>query len=388
VAEEQNPDQLSMASKPQSGMGKMIWILLLCAVVAGGALWYFRNEAPHPPKPPVRTETQMRLQLPAPPPQSRAVTDNATDAPATNATDTLPASQPATPPATTEATDAPDVGRVMPKVEDDSVIRLAFIEDLTRYLADAYYPANSGPAKGEHGVLSKGPKMLNMHYGVEMTGLEWSGDDLEKGRRSILRYALNPTMVDALYHLYVDRFMDSLQRAAKRMVRTVEGEERPLTRMEIKEMHHLLALRAQATAGVLRACVVMEDGMSRVEALHAATKQALAANQTFQTALLQYQEASDAKKDSKVIAKARTAMDVAGKTYQQAIIQRERTRESLANQLRKNKWVAQQSDDANIYVAQWAYRRMLDNDRIFPALMAVHDVLIDLAERLEKKAAL
>lgn len=400
MADNRNDNSISMATKPQSGKGKFVWILLILAIVAGGAVWMLRDtQQPSTPQP-TPEQSQMRLQLPAPPPQNTA---SAQSQNGTNGTQNLADGMVATgqntptdgesPNASTAAEQSAesggtaDVGRVMPRVQDDSVIRLNFIEDMAHYLADAYYPAGSGPAKGDSGELAKGPKMLNMHYGVEMTGLTWSGDDIKKGRQSVLRYVLNSTMADALYRLYVDRFMEALQKEAKRLVRTVDGEERPLTRMEIKEMHLLLSRKVMATAGVIRACVVMEDAMARVDALHAATKTALEANQEFQVALLRYQQAAEGS-DAKKTAAARAAMDASGKTYQQAIMQRERTRESLANQLRKYKWVSMQDDNANIYIAQWVFRRMQENPRVFPALMTVQEKLLDLAERMEKRSAL
>lgn len=389
-----------MAPKPASGNKRLLTIILLCAVAAG-AFWMFRDtarELTSPPPPPVE-QGQMRLQLP-----TQAVTNstgNATvsvtggtalqqppiDAPA--AASSAPAALETATTSGPTASGDQNLGRVMPKVVDDSVITIHFIDDLARYLADSYHPAGSGPAKGDTGIVVAGTKMLNMHYGVELTGLTWSGDDIGKGRQSVLRYVLNPTMAEALYKLYADRFMAALQAEAKQLVRNVEGEERKLTRMEIKEMHHLLSVKVQATAGVLRACVLMEDAMPRVEALHTATRKALDANQKFQVTLHQYQESTEAApKDAKAISKAKVSMDAAGKTYQQAIIQRERTRESLANALRKYKWVAMQDDGTNIYIAQWVYRRLQDNPRAFPAIMTLHEDLLDLAERMEKKAAL
>lgn len=398
MADTQRPDKITMAPKPSSGNKRLLWILLICAVAAG-AFWMFRDSAREltRPAPPPVDQGQMRLQLPTPPQTTVNGTANATSQSAGAAMSGGETSAAAVTgnavsaqTAETATGEAQNVGRVMPKVQDDSVITLSFVSDLARYLADSYYPAGTEAAKKEDtGVLVTGTKALNMHYGVEMTGLTWSGDDIRKGRQSILRYVLTPTMTDALYNLYADRFMAALQEEARQIIRNVEGEERNLTRMEIKEMHHLLSTKVQATAGVLRACVLMEDAMAKVEALHASTKKSLEANQQFQTALLRYQELSEADaKDAKAIAKAKTAMDSAGKTYQQAIMQRERTRESLANALRKYKWVSMQDDGTNVYIAQWVYRRVQDNPRVFPAIMSMHENLLDLAERMEKKAAL
>lgn len=402
MAEEQNPEKISMAPKPESGNKKLALILVTCAILAAGAFWLLREPIKTALNKPAPTpvNSQMRLQLPGPPPMAESNATNSSadmlamgNATMTNGTavrtDSPAGVSPGANKAGSKASSASqNVGRIMPRVEDDSIIRISFIEDLARYLAESYYPAHSGPAKGDNGVLVNGAKSLNMNYGVKMTGLVWSGDDIQKGHQSVLRYALTPTMTDALYRLYVDRFMHELQKQAKLLVRNVEGEDRPLTRMEIKEMHHLLSQKVMATAGILRACSLMEDAMPRIEMLHTATRDALKANQAFQITLLQYQELSEAAKDTKAIAKARAGMDASGKAYQQAIIQRERSRESLANALRKYKWAPLQDDNTNVYIAQWVYRRVEDNPKVFPALMTLHEKLLDLADRLDKKAAL
>jgi len=377
------------SAKPggKPGGKKRLTIIILVALLALAAIGVMREnmrkEAPD--------EGQMRVQLPgsAQPDNALAVPEDATNSTGNATAQRPPAGeqpaqtgQPAAQPADAH------VGVVMPKVDSDSVILPLFIEDLAKYLVSGYYPASASPATEKGGVISLGPKNLNMRYGVDMTGLSWSGDDVRKGRQSVLRYILTPTMADALYRLYVDKFMSAVEAEAKQLVRDVEGEERPLTRREIKEMHLLLAQKVMATAGVLRACAIMEDAMVRVDSLHMATRAAFSANERFQVTLHQYQELADNGGDPASIADAKKAMDTAGKTYQQAIMQRERTKESLANALRKYKWVSMQDDAANIYVAQWVYRRVQDNPRVFPALMTVHERLLDLAERLEKRSAL
>ncbi len=395
-----NAGQHSPTAAKPSKKGAGVWIgILFCAIIIA-AYWLLMHRGAEQNAAAPETG-QMRVQLPAPPPGAREDTSAARQHNSANATDSNATAQTAsavtagtpalpadTPSSDTASAATANIGRVMPPVREDSVVTPAFVDDLAAYIVAAYYPASAPPAPAEHGVLTLSPKSANKRYGADMTGLTWSGDDLHKGRQSVLRYVLTPTMVDALYRLYADSFMDALQRHARKAVRTVEGYERPLTRMEIKEMHQLLAYKVQATAGVLRACAVMEDAMPRVDAMLASARAALSANQTFQEALHAYQQLDDGKHNTATLTAARKRMDDAGKTYQQSIMQRERTKESLANALRKYAGVGQQDDAANLYVAQWVYRRVQDDPRVFPAIMAIHDNLADLSERLEKRAAL
>ena len=47
-----------------------------------------------------------------------------------------------------------------------------------------------------------------------MTGLAWIGDDLPAGRTAALNHLFTPGMLDAIYRLYVDRFMEAVNRSA------------------------------------------------------------------------------------------------------------------------------------------------------------------------------
>ena len=94
----------------------------------------------------------------------------------------------------------------LPKVTEDSRVRPQFVEDLAAYLVSRFRPGQSG------GELRVSVQDLNQRYGVRLPGPEEQG---KAGREAILRYAFHPAMLQGLYGLYVERFLESLERGRR-----------------------------------------------------------------------------------------------------------------------------------------------------------------------------
>lgn len=220
----QDGSLLDMPRPPKRKRSKLVWVFLLAVLVAGVALWQLRDLVLRdavPDRQANMTGTEAAILGP-----------NATNG-------TLPSMVPmdgdaaAGAPADANATaGAPGVNATSPDgafAQDDAVVRFAFAEDMANWLVENYYPKGTHMEARTSGWVAPSLKSTNMRYGVNMTGLSWSGDDISAGRASVLDYAFTPAMLEALQRLYADRFMAAMATAAAAAKVTDKGRERPLT---------------------------------------------------------------------------------------------------------------------------------------------------------------
>lgn len=261
---------------------------------------------------------------------------------------------------------------------EDAVVRAAFTEDLAPWLVSLYYPQKSHPQARKSGIVLADISRINQRYGIQMTGLSWSGDSIHEGRASVLEYIFMPSMIDSLYALYVDRFMESIAIA----VASPRADGTILTEAQREEMYTLYAQHLRSYASALDGIVRM-NGLSRsVEAWQLTTDKALEANADFTAKLFDYESARDAGKSAEA-AEARKKMDAAGKAYQQAIIMRERARESLAESLRSSVNARRLDESSLLYLATWVKRRLDVSPQNKESLQSISSALKDLATRFD-----
>lgn len=290
--------------------------------------------------------------------------------------------------ATTNTTDVEPVTPVHKKVTEDTVVLPTFITDLSHLLVNSYHPKGSHPAASNESKLLLDAKVINVHYGVEMTGLSWSGDDLAIGRRSVMRYALRPTMINALYALYKQRLIDAINTDINSIKRSFDGTERTLTQEERNSFYHLTAKQLRATAGVLKSCAKVSSSMSDIAEWLQSERDVLTANQKFQTALHDYQVSRDMNATQSVTDAAEDKMKAEGTAYEKAIRDRETYKAALAAMIRKYKWTKNQDDATNLYIASWVFRRSKDLSNPKEVMMTIQDRLLDLASTMDTQASL
>ena len=160
----------------------------------------------------------------------------------------------------------PDAGR-----KDDQVVRIAFIDDLASWLVSHYVPAAT---PGRSGRLSASLQGANLRYGMGMTGLAWIGDDLPAGRTAALNHLFTPGMLDAIYRLYVDRFMEAVNRSAATPLPSGEA----LSPAQRSEFFKLYARQFRGVAGALQALASMPDFNRQMENLSAAAQRVVDAS--------------------------------------------------------------------------------------------------------------
>ena len=394
---EQNNRSSDMEHAPKS-RGRMVMLLIVAVVVAGIAIMGMRNgESPvtTPPKPtPGQEDVRLDLPVTAPKPEAQAEENPASGDSGIPAAVQPEAQADEAAPAVTDAEQQQQSGHAVTQEiqtlsqeeaavqQADSVVRPAFIQDGAKLLVEGYFPKGTHPDARERGLIAIGPKSANQHFGIEMTGIAWAGDDILQGRRAVLQHVLTPAVMEALFGLYADDFVASMQELAEK--RTIDG--RTLQQWEVREMFALYGQRVRGVAGTLRATSNMEGAMARVQALHSAGQKALQANGDFLSALHTYQELQEANASEDQVEQARAVMDAASSAYNQAIAQRERVREGLGNALRRYKWVKEIPEPEAIYVAKWVYRRTQHIPDTLPKVFKAHELLLELSQKFEAAA--
>ncbi|SHJ65997.1 hypothetical protein [Halodesulfovibrio aestuarii] len=356
--------------KNTTNLKRALWAALVVLAIALTSLWTFKPEIVETEQyiePTGEVTTQVRIPL----------RTNIEHQPTKTTSETTPT-----------ATSVEPVAPVHKKITEDTVVQPSFIADLSHLLVNSYHPKGSHPAASKEAKLLLDAKVINVHYGIEMTGLSWSGDDLAIGRRSVMRYALRPSMINALYALYKQRFIDAIDTDLTNIKRSFDGSERPLTQAERNSFYHLTAKQLRATAGVLKSCAKINSAMSDISAWLQAERDVLTANQKFQTALHDYQVSKNMNATQSVTDAAEMKMKAEGVAYEKAIRDREAYKAALASMIRKYKWTKNQDDETNLYIASWVFRRSKDLSNPKEVMMTIQDRLLDLASTMDAQASL
>ncbi len=234
---------------------------------------------------------------------------------------------------------------------EDPMIRLSFVADLARYLADSYWPAGTHPAAKDHGITTAGVKWTNLTFGGSLRGFGVSRDSGAIGRAKVLAYALNSEMLNALYTMYGKRFFQAMAKARS------GADGRPaLTPAQRAEMYALYAVQARALAGTIRA-YCLADGLERTMAAYSDAENVAA--DAYERLLMH--SADDA-----------TRVELQ-REYQRAIIRREQARELLASSLRRAGNTGGMDTDSLVYVASWLARRGPGKGAAFQTLADILD---------------
>lgn len=270
--------------------------------------------------------------------------------------------------ATPEPVKEPTKPKVI-EVTEDKVVTFTFVESLADFMLHRFHPQDT---KGKPASIASA-KALNMYYGRELDGFAVSGNDIRTTRKAVLDYAFTPQMIKTLYAMYAPVFMAHIVDTAASDERTYkvngEHEQRVLKNEEIRSMLRLNALKIEQTASVFKA-------LSEKPAITEMAGKYLRAAKAVERANGQLQIAISEEKDT----------SKASKRLKQAIQQRERIKTDTVKQL---KTACSTCSDAELfYLAQWAYRRVLNgSEEKLEAFAAASEVLDDLAARFKKQAA-
>ena len=253
--------------------------------------------------------------------------------------------------------------RVSPQGED-TVVGLAFVQDLAKFLADNYWPAGTHPRARRRGISTATLKWANAIFGARLQGFSLNRNNIPQERLRVLNYAFMPSMIRSLYELYAERFLDALEREA--LSRRFGPGNRPPSKVELAEMYSLYATMAKGLAGTARAYADTPGALSLARSCVEADDQTEEANRRFIAAA----------RDN---APAKAALE---RQYRAAVLRREQQRDALALALRARG--AQGPDNESmVYAALWIYRR---GEGSGAATRALADVLNACAAALEAGA--
>lgn len=266
-----------------------------------------------------------------------------------------------------------DAGR-----SEDMVVRPAFIDDLAQWMVDNYQPSRSSKGKG---VLQVSMQAANLRYGAGMRGLYWIGDNLPKGRSEALQYVFTPSMLDALYRLYIDRFMEAMAQAGDHP----DGRGKPLSPEQRSDLYAQYAKRFQGIAGALGGIAAMPDLNARVDTLRKAAQDVVNANARYSDLVFQQdkaRESGNTAEAQRLAGQTQTAAAV----YKEAVIKRERLRDAFAKSVGSNKAARLLDDETLVYVGMWIDRRVRDNRSKLDAASQASTIFDDLAKRFQQAA--
>lgn len=275
-----------------------------------------------------------------------------------------------------------EVGATLSPVKEDHVVLPAFIRDLARVMAQAYYPAGSHPNAGKNGISVLTLKGLNMRYGLGFHGFNVSSGNPRNARRAIFTYIMNPAMLDGLYGLYADSLVSELSQEADQLTRNVRGNKRSLTPEEKADMFKLYARRARALSSALAASC--EPGVEqRINAYQDAARAVERANIAYADATMEHEAAV---MDGKNVKAALEKKERTGAAYQRAMQQRNAARKNLLSFARKAARDSDLSDDTLLYALSWGQRRLRSGANTRECVRTMARILNNLATRFDKRA--
>lgn len=245
----------------------------------------------------------------------------------------------------------------LPPVTEDEHLRPDYIAGLARWLADRYRP---GPAGGS---LIASVQSLNQECGVKLAALA------QGGRTGLLRYAFHPSMLNALYNLYIQRFMSDLNEAA--LARGLdEGQNR--------QFHTALAGHAAILANSLDGALAVSNLRDQLKRLDSLTQKAIDANSSLTSAVFELDELRQGKAPGLQAAQMR--VDGAAARYRRATDDLAQAQSALINDIRKH---AGQGLDGEslLFMASWVARRDAQNDQGREALARCSQLLRDFSAR-------
>ncbi|MDR2696161.1 MAG: hypothetical protein LBC79_07275 [Deltaproteobacteria bacterium] len=395
---------LAALPNPQPGQAGRRKLVIMAAValilLAGLAIWLASDEEA---KDSLRTKTEDALhsaglnslvnatkELLAPPPPSPPVHSVGLAAPGVSANGTLiqgstplPADLAAAVSAqNTDATAAgPNEGAtpelppgVMPQQREDNVIRPDFVHDLANWLVMRYKPA----PQGGKGQISAGLQSANLRYGVNMHGMERQAKDPAGARAHILRYAFNPSMLEALYGIYADRLVDDVARAA-----LAPDQGRALNEAQLDDLYKTYAAFFADLAGAAGGIAAMPDLKGRIENINRTNQQTIALHRQITENVFALDEAREKKDDAGILG-IQAKLDKLNGRYRAGLQEQNNARAALVSAIRSYGSAQRLDDESLLFLALWIERRMDKQADALDAVRKASALLADLSRRFEK----
>lgn len=364
------PLALQLPDTRKKGHGCGISLLLLLVLLAGGGS-YFWIQSPHPREDLQRHLENARelwhmasasfaalLNLDAPPPPP--VGEHATSLPPAASSEEIGGL--ITPPDTTTS---PVEAQAW---QEDQHIRLRFVEDLAHWLTAQYRP---GKNQGQVADI----RALNERYGTKLVGLHGTGADAMAVRTFLLRYAFTPSMLEALYALYSDRFLAALSLEAA-TITTPTGK--PLNSAQKKQLYTTCATRCTTLAALLDGLTALPDLGTRLQRLDTLEAESATLHLQSSEAAMRMADAQKAGQWQRMrqLRRDTTALHA---RYRNILEQQRVERQHLGSAAH----ASGVDEDTLLFAARWVQRRLIAQPQTaHAALNKASAILRDMAQRL------
>lgn len=244
-------------------------------------------------------------------------------------------------------------------VTEDSRIRPGYVAGVAQWLANHYKPGPRG------GSLTANMQALNQECGVRLAA------EAQGGRAGILRYAFHPAMINALYSLYIDRFMADLAEAAR---------NKGFTPDQARQFHRAIAGRAAIWASVLAGVQRVPDLAAKLDRIDGLAQKAVNANADLTTSVFEMDELRNAKAGRQTLSAAQMRVDGATARYRRASDDHAQAQSALASEIRR--YSGQNLDEeAALFMAAWVARRYSQGGQARGAIESCIAALRDLSAR-------
>lgn len=231
--------------------------------------------------------------------------------------------------------------------DGDSVITPYFVRGLARWLADHYTPSAKS---GGRGRVSASVSAANATFGQSMSGLRHMGGDSSSGRAFVLNHAWSPGMLEALYRMYDDSFVQAMRDAAARRSKGA------LDAGQTADMFRAYAGQFRLLDAGLRGVAGMADLDAGVGMLREAERETGQARRELASLVRSYEAAREQGDSSRADA-LRARMENASRRIQRATEARTRAERELTDEIRRRAGGKTPDDATLLYLAQWVERR-------------------------------
>lgn len=377
--------------RPRRGSGsRLLVVVTLLALLAVGAVGYWATRSDDDERRVLRQEAQAFLLRTTRGTPLERLTAGFLPAEDTLASDSLAAvavpASPVLPPEGSPAADGSLSGQVIaapvtqppvpaellpapPQLRSDDRVTPAFVGDMARFFVSRHAASAAG------GPLPLSVQQLNQHYGARLVGLVAAGSDIQARRAAILRYAFHPAMLQALYNIYADRFLDAVIREAMH-----PAQGKGLSEAETRRLCIAAGGRLVLLAGALDGVRKTPDMRTLLAAVEERGQETQAAMERMQGEMLRVDELQARGADADAIARGRLAVDREAAAYRTALQGREEALRAIAAAVRQHG--GQGLDDATLlYMAEWVDRRLRADADAGEAVSVAARLLRDLGRR-------
>lgn len=260
-------------------------------------------------------------------------------------------------------------------IPSDDLVRHEFVHDAATYFVDLYLPAGSQKNPSGPGRLNLNIKALNLRYGVDFFGLAVDPVETLESRKRIFQHVLQGPVLDFLHAAYLPLFLNNLDQALQTTTYTApDGQPAAITAEQRREMMTMLAARLQAvghTVGVL----ARNDSIRPMVSTYLENQDKVAqAHLAFWN--LQNEGASPLK------------LNEGSAQIKSSIQNRELSRQRLLQTIASLSPAQGLDASELIYLAQWVYRRGLEDEKSLATVAKAGDLLVRTAVALEERSRL